>query len=296
MTNSETIETEFKNIQDHICDFLVQEDTRDFRQDTWKYEKGKGGGITRIWEDAKLIEKGGVNYSAIMGSALPQSAGTQFKIPEDTPFLATGVSLVIHPQNPFVPTIHMNIRYFEAGDVWWFGGGIDLTPYYPTLSEVVAFHRRLKEICDRNSEDYDLHKKACDEYFFIKHRQEARGVGGLFFDHLSQDREKHLAFVCDLGRAFPELYEPFVTANQGRTYSGDQREFQLHRRSRYVEFNLVYDRGTLFGLESQGRVESILMSLPGIAKWKYDWRARPDTPEAHLTDFYLKPQDWLSLK
>ena len=204
------------------------------------------------------------------------------------------MSLVLHPWNPKVPTIHMNIRYFEAGDVWWFGGGIDLTPYYPVRGEVVEFHQALKAICDESGEDYATHKRACDEYFYLRHRGEMRGVGGIFFDHLRRDRQRHLDFVVHLGEAFPNLYRPFIEAHKDDAYTEEQREFQLYRRGRYVEFNLVYDRGTLFGLQSQGRTESILMSLPAAASWRYDWHPAPNTPEAELVNYYLQPQNWVA--
>lgn len=294
VADTQTIQKQFQDVQDHICDFLVKEDGVRYREDKWDYDKGEGGGRTRVWEDANLIEKGGVNFSAIRGASLPTAAATQFKLPDNTPYFATGVSLVIHPWSPLIPTIHMNIRYFEAGDLWWFGGGIDLTPYYPVKEEVISFHAALKAICDESGEDYETHKRACDEYFFLRHRNETRGVGGIFFDHMREDKEKHLAFCVNLGRAFPSLYMPFIEQHRDDLFDKDQREFQLYRRGRYVEFNLVYDRGTLFGLQSQGRTESILMSLPAIAHWRYDWRPEPGTPEAELTDYYLKPRDWLN--
>lgn len=292
---AQSIQDGFRRVQDVICDFLSEEDGTRCREDVWDYGQGEGGGVTRIWEHSNLIEKGGVNYSAIRGASLPQSAATQFKIEPNTPFLATGVSLVIHPNNPFVPTIHMNIRYFEAGDVWWFGGGIDVTPYYPVLAQVVEFHQTLKNVCDAHGEDYEKHKKACDEYFYVRHRKEERGVGGLFFDHLREDKDRHFAFVTALGMAFPDVYRPLIQTNRDREYSEEQRAFQLYRRSRYVEFNLVYDRGTLFGLQSNGRIESILMSLPATVNWRYNWSPEPGTPEFELTDFYLKPQNWLGM-
>ena len=295
MPDAETIQQEFRAIQDHICDFLNEQDGQSYAEDKWEYEKGDGGGITRIWEEAKVIEKGGVNFSAIHGHSLPPSASTQFNIPDGTPFLATGVSLVIHPWNPYVPTIHMNIRYFEAGDVSWFGGGIDLTPTYPEKGQVIAFHKRLKQVCDNSGHDYAKDKETCDEYFFLKHRSETRGIGGIFFDHLQDDKDQHFRYVSNLGRAFPDLYRPFIEVNKDTAYNDAQRDFQLYRRGRYVEFNLVYDRGTLFGLQSQGRTESILMSLPATARWKYNYRPAPGTPEHELTDFYLKPRDWLGM-
>ena len=296
MADAHQIQDGFKDIQDLICNFLSDEDGVRYTEDLWDYHKGTGGGRTRVWEHANVLEKGGVNFSAIHGDSLPPSAATQFQVPQGTPFLATGVSLVIHPWNPHIPTIHMNIRYFEAGDVWWFGGGIDLTPYYPVLDEVVAFHKRIKQVCDESGADYAADKAECDDYFLLKHRGETRGVGGVFFDHLREDKDKHFRYVTNLGRAFPDLYRPFVQGHKNDAYTEEQREFQLYRRGRYVEFNLVYDRGTLFGLQSQGRTESILMSLPATAHWRYDWHPPEGTPEAKLTEFFLKPQDWLAME
>lgn len=293
--SSESIQDAFRAIQDHISAFLRTEDGSAYREDAWDYPEGEGGGTTRIWERGKAIERGGVNFSAIRGSGLPRSATTAFEIEANTPFLATGVSLVVHPWNPFVPTIHMNVRYFEAGSRWWFGGGIDLTPYYPQLDDVVAFHRQLKRTCDEAGGDYAADKRRCDDYFFIPHRGEARGVGGVFFDHLCEDKTRHFSYVTRLGMAFPSLYGPFWEKYKHTPYSEREREFQLYRRSRYVEFNLCYDRGTRFGLESSGRVESILMSMPATAIWKYDWQPAPGSPEEELSRFYLHPHDWLAL-
>jgi coproporphyrinogen III oxidase len=290
MTHDE-IAAMFRQVQDHICDFLVKADGTVYREDRWSYEKGEGGGITRIWEDSTLLEKGGVNFSRIKGPSLPSSAATHINVAQDTPFTAMGVSLVLHPWNPFMPTIHMNIRFFSAGDTWWFGGGVDLTPYYPVKSEVVEFHCALRDLCERHEEPYDAHKRTCDEYFTITHRNEMRGVGGIFFDHLQAEQKKNCRFVEDLGMLFTDLYRPFLV-HQDKPYDEEQRDFQLHRRARYAEFNLVYDRGTRFGLQSGGRIESILMSMPATAKWRYDWTPDPASPEAELTDFYLKPQDW----
>ena len=294
MPDADDVQSAFQDVQDHICTFLNEQDGQSYREDRWEYDKGSGGGRARVWEHANLLEKGGVNFSGLRGESLPPSAATEIQIPADTPFLATGVSLVLHPWNPHVPTVHMNIRYFEAGEVWWFGGGIDVTPYYPVLEQVVAYHRRLKALCTECGYSYGEHKKACDAYFYLKHRGETRGVGGTFFDHLRDDKQKAFDYCVALGKAFPELYGPFVAANREREHTDAQREFQLYRRGRYVEFNLVYDRGTLFGLQSQGRTESILMSLPATAHWRYDWRPEPGTPEAALTDDYLKPRDWLA--
>jgi coproporphyrinogen III oxidase len=292
MVGGDDIERAFRHVHDHISAFLADQDGQPYREDVWDYDRGSGGGITRVWEHATLIEKGGVNFSAIRGASLPNAAATQFHIPENTPFFATGVSLVIHPWNPHVPTVHMNVRYFEAGPLWWFGGGMDLTPYYPVREEVVGFHRALKALCEECGEDYAMHKKTCDEYFVIRHRNEMRGVGGIFFDHMHEDKEKHLRFAERLGMAFSDIYGPLIEANRDRPYTPAQRDFQLYRRSRYVEFNLVYDRGTLFGLQSGGRIESILMSLPATANWRYNWSPQPGTPEAELTEVYLKPWNW----
>lgn len=284
----------YREVHDRISHFLAQTDGAPYREDAWNYERGEGGGVTRVWENSVLIEKGGVNFSHIHGASLPQAAASAFHIPFGTAFTATGVSLVIHPRNPHVPTIHMNIRYFEAGDLWWFGGGVDLTPYIPVRAEVAAFHRALKALCDRCGEDYLLHKKSCDEYFYLKHRNEMRGAGGIFFDHLRENKDKHFAFTTALGSAFDSLYGPLVAANRNNLFSPTQRDFQLFRRSRYVEFNLVYDRGTLFGLQSGGRIESVLMSLPAAAHWRYDWKPAPGTPEHELTTVFLQPRDWLA--
>lgn len=284
----------FKAVQDHICAFLDAENGVRFHEDNWTYDKGDGGGRTRVYDGGDLLEKGGVNFSALTGASLPASAATAFKIPDGTPFFATGVSLVMHPHNPLVPTIHLNIRYFEAGDVHWFGGGIDLTPFYPEQSQVVGFHKALKVFCEGAGRNYEAYKKTCDDYFYLKHRKEARGVGGVFFDHLRGPREDELAFVEGLGRLFPDLYRPF-TARRAESFTEAQRAFQLHRRSRYAEFNLVWDRGTLFGLQSDGRTESILMSLPPLCKWLYGYVPAPGSDEERLTEYFLKPRDWASL-
>ncbi len=284
----------FKSVQNHICSFLNEADAP-FREDIWTYSGGEGGGITRVWEDGPLLEKGGVGFSAIVGKELPPSAATQFKIPPGTAFFATGVSLVMHPRNPHVPTIHLNIRYFEAGDVRWFGGGVDVTPYYPKESQVIGFHLQLRDLCNTHGRDYEAIKKSCDEYFFLKHRGEARGVGGLFFDHLQVDKEKDLAFTEAMGRLFPDLYRPFL-ANGNEACTDKQRDFQLYRRARYVEFNLLHDRGTLFGLQSGGRTESILMSMPPLAKWVYGYQAEAGSEEERLTSYFLKPQNWVGNK
>ncbi len=291
----EGIERGFKAIQNEICGFLVERDGTIWREDLWDYTSGSGGGISRIWEGAPLLEKAGVNFSSIRGASLPVAATERFNLQAGTPFAATGVSLVIHPWSPFIPTIHMNIRYFEAGDKWWFGGGIDCTPYYPVREQVIGFHKALKILCENHGRDFAADKQACDQYFHLRHRNEARGIGGIFFDHVQGDKAANLKFVTALGMAFPDLYRPFVEENVDKPFSQKEKQFQLYRRSRYVEFNLVYDRGTLFGLQSGGRTESILMSMPPLAAWKYDWHAPEGSEEALLTDDFLKPRDWASL-
>ena len=294
--NQDQIADGLRGVHDHITDFLTESDGNACREDRWDYDKGSGGGVTRIWEHSDLIERGGVNFSAIHGDSLPSAAASRFDIPDGTPFFATGVSLVVHPWNPHVPTIHMNVRHFAAGDLWWFGGGIDLTPVYPVKDQVISFHRALRTLCESHDQDYAEHKAECDDYFLIRHRGETRGVGGLFFDHMRDDKAKDFEFIQALGHAFPDVYRPIVDANRDTPQTEEERDFQLFRRSRYVEFNLVYDRGTLFGLQSNGRIESILMSMPAEARWRYDWHPEPGTREAELTDVYLKPQDWCGMQ
>lgn len=294
----------FRKVQDRICAFLDAENVRPHREDVWDYGNldtasvgpsgQSGGGRTRTWDGGDLLEKGGVGFSAIQGTSLPPSALAQLQLPQGTPFFATGVSLVMHPRNPHVPTIHLNVRYFEAGETWWFGGGIDLTPYYPVESQVIGFHKALQSLCHAHGRDHAAWKRACDDYFFLKNRGEARGVGGIFFDHQKADKAKDFAFAEALGLAFPDLYRPFLP-NRALPATEAQREFQLYRRSRYVEFNLLYDRGTLFGLQSGGRTESILLSMPPLARWEYGYQPLPGTPEDRLTAYFLKPRDWASM-
>jgi coproporphyrinogen III oxidase len=283
----------FQSVQDAICDFLNGENQKSFREDAWTYASGQGGGRTRVYDGGSLLEKGGVNFSAIEGGSLPASAATAFQIAPGTSYFATGVSLVLHPHNPHVPTVHLNIRFFAAGNRWWFGGGMDLTPYYPQRDFVVAWHKGLRDLCQAHGRDASALKNACDDYFFLKHRQEARGVGGIFFDHLHGDAESDFEFTAAVGEAFPSLYRPCLV-HRDLASTPAQRNFQLMRRGRYVEFNLVYDRGTLFGLQSNGRIESILMSLPPHASWVYDYRPEPGSPEEALTAYWLQPRDWAS--
>lgn len=282
-----------------------------YREDRWSYNKGSGGGRTRVWEGSTqdVLEKAGVNFSLVSGAQLPKSsignnAAEQASV---EPFTATGVSIVLHPSNPMVPTIHMNIRYIETNSKWWFGGGIDLTPYYPIFEEIKQFHQTLKDLCEEHGQSYEKHKKTCDDYFTLKHRNEMRGVGGIFFDALKASSTESAAsetsavtkkqlfeFVIGLGMVFTKLYEPFLR-HQSDPFVASQREYQLWRRSRYVEFNLLWDRGTKFGIESDGRTESILMSLPSIAKWFYDYYPTEGTIEGTVHRFYLRPQEWTTI-
>ncbi|MGA9770514.1 MAG: oxygen-dependent coproporphyrinogen oxidase [Blastocatellia bacterium] len=301
----------FAALQDDICTALEQLDGKAvFREDVWQREEG-GGGRTRVMEQGALFEKAGVNFSEVHGKFEPAFA-ERMPVGEGTQFFATGISLVLHPLNPFVPTVHANFRYLERGSGGWFGGGTDLTPYYPRREDVIHFHHTLKQACDKSDTGfYPRFKKWCDEYFFIKHRDESRGVGGIFFDYLTgeaagplldaDDKQPRKArgvefifdFVKDAGRAFLPAYLPIALRRKDEPYTESEREFQLIRRGRYVEFNLVYDRGTHFGLETRGRTESILMSLPPLVRWVYDYRPEPGTREAEAWN-YFRPHDWLS--
>jgi coproporphyrinogen III oxidase len=282
----------FTHLQDKICAALEEADgVARFREDKW-LRKGGGGGRTRVMEEGAVFEKAGVNFSAVQGT-LPEEFADKIELGQGREFFATGVSLVLHPRNPYIPTVHANFRHLEKGDASWFGGGSDLTPYYPYREDVIHFHRTLKTACDKHDpEYYPRFKKWCDEYFFIKHRDETRGVGGIFFDYLQGDMEKLFAFVKEVGEAFLPGYLPIVERRRDQSYGERERDFQLIRRGRYAEFNLVYDRGTTFGLETRGRTESILMSLPPLARWIYDYKPQPGTPEAEAWT-YFKPQDWL---
>jgi coproporphyrinogen III oxidase len=283
----------FRTLQDEICAGLAAADGGPpFREDAWD-RPGGGGGRSRVLENGGVVEKGGVNFSEVFGEMDPKFAG---QLPGDgTAFTATGVSLVIHPRSPFVPTVHMNFRYLTKGTKAWFGGGADLTPYYPFREDVVHFHNTWKAVCDRHPgvADYGKMKKDCDEYFHLAHRNEARGVGGIFFDYLDRDPDAAFAFVRDAGRAFLDSYVPIVERRKGMAWTDAQKAFQEYRRGRYVEFNLIYDRGTLFGLKTAGRIESILMSLPPTVRYPYDPQFEAGTPEAELTAYWLKPRDWV---
>lgn len=281
-----------ERFQDQICKALEQTDRKaQFHEDYWSYAGG-GGGRSRVMQTGAVFEKAGVNCSAVRG-VLPEAVAAKMKI-SNAPFFATGISLVLHPCNPMVPIVHMNLRYFEQTDGnRWFGGGVDLTPCYPFVEDIRHFHKTLQTACDKHNDSYyPRFKKWCDEYFFIKHRNEMRGVGGIFFDHLHTNPAEDFAFVREIGDAFLNAYLPIVESRKGLPFGERERNFQLIRRARYVEFNLVYDRGTAFGLETQGRVESILMSLPPHACWPYNWSPEPGSREADLSRF-LVPQDWI---
>lgn len=281
----------FQQLQDRICAGLEAVDGARFRKDAWE-RPGGGGGRSHVLTDGGVFEKAGVNFSDVHGPLTPDFAR---QLPGDgLNFAATGVSLVLHPANPRVPTVHANFRYIEHGSRAWFGGGADLTPYYPAREDVIHFHRAWKVVCDRHPDtaNYQQLKDDCDRYFFLPHRNEARGVGGIFFDYLESDPEAAFNFVRDAGDTFLVAYLPIVERRRHEAFGERERWFQLYRRGRYVEFNLLYDRGTLFGLKTAGRIESILMSLPPLARYEYDWHAEPGSPEAELTDYYLRPRDW----
>jgi coproporphyrinogen III oxidase len=280
----------FQSLQDRICAALSELDGKPFREDHWQ-RPGGGGGRTRVLTDGGVFEKAGVNFSEVFGQMSEDFAA---QVPgEGRDFTAAGLSLVLHPRNPMVPTVHANFRFLTKGTKQWFGGGADLTPYYPFREDVIHFHRVWKATCTRHGPpvDYARFKKWCDEYFFLAHRGEARGVGGIFFDYLEGDFASLLAFVQDCGNAFLEAYLPIAVRRKNEAYTPEQRAFQEFRRGRYVEFNLIYDRGTLFGLKTGGRVESILMSLPPVVRWLYDHQPKPGSPEAELYD-YLRPRNW----
>ena len=285
--------TFFEAAQSAICEELSRVDgTKHFSFDRWE-RSGGGGGLTAVLAEGSLFEKAGVNTSTVWGAlddeALRKLGG------QERDFYATGISLVLHPRSPMVPTVHANFRYLMRGGDAWFGGGSDLTPYYPRREDVVAFHQGWKDVCDRHDPTYYPRFKAwCDEYFYIPHRGEARGVGGIFFDNLRGNLEKTFAFVGDCCKNVLVPYLPIVQRRRNEPHGEREREFQLHRRGRYVEFNLTYDRGTSFGLATGGRAESILMSLPPLARWTYAYVPEPGSPEAQAMTFY-QPQDWLKI-
>src|SRR5262245_2872577 len=289
----------FAGLHDRIVAALEDLDGGRFRRDAWTRPEG-GGGDSRVLEDGGIFERGGVNFSDVTGRGLPPSATASRPELTGRAFEAMGVSLVLHPRNPYVPTVHLNVRFLIAtktGDapVWWFGGGMDLTPYYGFEEDAAHFHRTCKRALDPYGADlHPRFKRWCDEYFFVKHRGEPRGVGGIFFDDLNApDFDTCFAIARSVGDHFLPAYLPVVERRRDVEYGERERDFQAYRRGRYVEFNLVYDRGTLFGLQSGGRTESILMSLPPSVRWRYDWRPEPGTPEARLYEVFLTPRDWV---
>ncbi|MEJ2141492.1 MAG: oxygen-dependent coproporphyrinogen oxidase [Gammaproteobacteria bacterium] len=294
------------NLQDEICKALAEEDGgKSFLEDSWDRDDDtsttlRGGGRSRVMEEGKVFEKAGINFSHVHGDTLPGSATAHRRELAGRSFQALGVSLVIHPRNPYVPTSHANVRFFVAekdgeDPVWWFGGGFDLTPYYGYDEDVIHWHSVARQACEPFGDDaYPKYKKWCDEYFYLKHRDEPRGVGGLFFDDLNEGSfEECFAFMKSVGDHYIPAYRPIVTKRKDIEYGDREREFQLYRRGRYVEFNLVFDRGTLFGLQTGGRAESILMSLPPLVSWKYNWKPEAGSAEEELYEKYLKPQDWI---
>ena len=298
--DTEAVKAYLLGLQESICQRLAAVDGKaSFIRDSWQRPEG-GGGVSRVIADGGVFEKGGVNFSHVMGDTMPASATAHRPHLAGASWQAMGVSLVIHPENPYVPTSHANVRFFiatpkDSAPVYWFGGGYDLTPYYGFDEDCVQWHQTARDACAPFGEEiYPRFKQWCDDYFYLKHRQEPRGVGGLFFDdHNTGDFDRDFAFMRAVGDSYVEAYEPIVRRRMGHDWGEREREFQLYRRGRYVEFNLVYDRGTLFGLQSGGRTESILMSLPPLVRWDYDRRPEPGSEEARLTEHFLTGRNWL---
>lgn len=297
----DAVRTYLTGLQARIVTALEGCDGNRFETDAWQRPEG-GGGITRVIEEGQVLERGGVLFSHVRGDRLPASASAHRQQIAGRPFEAMGVSLVIHPRNPYVPTVHLNVRFFiafatnepgQSEPIWWFGGGMDLTPYYPFEEDARHFHQVCKASLAAFGDDtHARYKKWCDDYFFLKHRNEARGVGGIFFDDLSEPGfERSFALMQSVGNALTDAYVPIVERRKHLAWGERERDFQAYRRGRYVEFNLVFDRGTLFGLQSGGRTESILCSMPPVVRWRYNWHPDPGTPESKLYDF-LKPRDW----
>lgn len=300
MTDKAAVKAYLLELQDRICGVLQTEDGQaSFKEDSWVREEG-GGGRSRVITEGGVFEKGGVNFSHVYGTQLPPSATAARPELAGRSFEAMGVSLVMHPENPYVPTSHANVRFFIAekpGEepVWWFGGGYDLTPYYGNLEDCQHWHQTAKAACDPFGEEvYPHFKQWCDDYFFLKHRNEPRGVGGLFFDDYNQPGfDQSFGLMRSVGDSYLDAYLPIIQRRKAMPWGERERQFQLYRRGRYVEFNLVYDRGTLFGLQTGGRTESILMSLPPLVRWEYDWQPEPGTAEAELYEVYLQSQAWV---
>lgn len=299
MHNSASVNTYLLDLQTRIVAALEAVDGRPLLTDSWQRPEG-GGGITRVIEDGNVFERGGVNFSHVMGNSLPPSAAASRPELAGRKWEAMGVSLVLHPRNPYIPTVHMNVRFFtthadDAAPVWWFGGGMDLTPYYGFAEDARHFHQTCKDALSPFGERLHARfKQWCDQYFYLKHRKEARGVGGIFFDDFNElDFDSSFAMTRSVGDAFLKAYLPILEKRQDITYGERERDFQAYRRGRYVEFNLVFDRGTLFGLQSGGRTESILMSMPPIVKWRYDWKPEPDSAEAKLATDFLVHKEWV---
>ncbi len=304
MIDTAAVRNYLLSLQDHICTSLSAIDGQPFVEDAWQHQGSalihSGDGRTRVIADSAVIEKGGVNFSHVKGSSLPLSASSKRPELAGKAFEAMGVSLVIHPNNPMAPTSHMNVRFFIAGadtekPVWWFGGGFDLTPYYGFQEDAIHWHQTAKKACEPFGPDvYADYKRWCDEYFYLKHRDEQRGIGGLFFDDLNEPSFEHsFALMQSVGDHFVPAYIPIIEKRQQLPFNEVHRDWQLYRRGRYVEFNLVFDRGTLFGLQSGGRTESILMSLPPLVKWEYQRKIVEGSDEEKLLTMYLKPQDWV---
>ena len=309
------------SLQDEICSGLESLDGEGtFQEDSWDRPEG-GGGKSRVLKEGRVFEQGGVNFSEVHGKELPPSILNQRPEAKGHSWFATGTSMVLHPRNPYIPTVHLNYRYFEAGPVWWFGGGADLTPFYPYLSDTRHFHAEHKKACDSiHPKIHDVFKPWCDEYFFLKHRNETRGIGGIFYDYqdgsgilykgqdlngiaantakglgdCSLSWEELFSLAKNCGKAFLPAYGPIIEKRSNQAYGDAERQFQLYRRGRYAEFNLVWDRGTIFGLQTNGRTESILMSLPPLARWEYGYKAPKGSRELLLTDLFTKPQDWFT--
>ena len=298
MNSTELVKEYLTGLQQRIVDCLEDVDGKFFRRDQWERPEG-GGGLSCVLEEGNVLERGGVNYSHVFGGGLPASATAARPELSGRSFEAMGVSLVLHPRNPYAPTVHLNVRYLEARKegaepVWWFGGGMDLTPYYGFEEDAIHFHRTCKEALQLFGNDYHpKFKKWCDEYFYLKHRKEPRGIGGIFFDDLNKpDFDTCFNLTKSVGDHFLSAYVPLLEAHLNAPYGERERDFQAYRRGRYVEFNLVWDRGTLFGLQSGGRTESILMSLPPIVKWRYDWKPEPGSAEEKLYTDFLIGKDW----